>query len=121
MTVWIVFGVSESLVARRIAGAAVLLGLLLAAIAWIAGSIASDKDVVRVLFIVSAVLYFIAPVVIVRHIFRRTVIDGQTVLGAIAAYLLIGMMFTFAYLSIGAIQVTPRLGPQLNWLMAVNV
>ena len=47
--------------------------------------------------------------VIVRHIFRRRVVDGQTVLGAIAAYLLFGMMFALAFLAIGVIQVTPSL------------
>jgi len=107
LTVWIVFTVSESPVARRIAGVAAVIGALLTVIAWIAGSINGDKDVTRVLFVVSAVLYLIAPILIVRHIFRRSVVDGQTVLAAIAAYLLIGMMFTFAFLAIGAIQVTP--------------
>ena len=107
VTVWIVFTVSESPVARRITGIAVLIGGLLTVIAWIAGSIKSDKDVTRVLFVVSALLYLIAPVVIVRHIFRRSVVDGQTVLAAIAAYLLIGMMFAFVFLAVSAIQVTP--------------
>ena len=107
LTLWIVFTVSESPVARRIAGSAVVIGALVTVIAWIAGSIRDDKDVTRVLFVLSAVLYLIAPILIVRHIFRRRVVDGQTVLGAIAAYLLIGMMFTFAFLAIAAIQVTP--------------
>lgn len=107
LTVWIVFTVSESPVARRIAGIAVVIGALLTVIAWIAGSISGDKDITRVLFFVSTVLYLIAPILIVRHIFRRSVVDGQTVFAAIAAYLLIGMMFTFAFLAVGAIQVTP--------------
>jgi ion channel len=107
LTVWIVFTVSESPVARRIAGIAVVIGAFLTVIAWIAGSIAGDKNVTRVLFVISALLYLVAPVIIVRHIFRRSVVDGQTVLAAIAAYLLIGMMFTFAFLATSAIQVTP--------------
>jgi ion channel len=107
LTVWIVFTVSESPVARRITGIAALIGGLLTVIAWIAGSIKGDKDVTRVLFAVSAVLYLVAPVVIVRHIIRRNVVDGQTVLAAIAAYLLIGMMFAFVFLAVSAIQVTP--------------
>jgi hypothetical protein len=107
LTVWIVFTVSESPVARRITGIAALIGGLLTVIAWIAGSIRGDKDVTRVLFVVSAVLYLVAPVVIVRHIIRRNVVDGQTVLAAIAAYLLIGMMFAFVFLAVSAIQVTP--------------
>jgi hypothetical protein len=107
LTVWIVFGVSESHVARRIAGISIVVGASLTVIAWIAGSVGGDRDVVRALFVVSALLYFVAPAVIVRHIFRRSVVGGQTVLGAIAAYLLLGMMFSFAFLAISAIQVTP--------------
>ena len=107
LTVWIVFTVSESPLARRITGIAVLIGGLLTVTAWIAGSIKGDKDVTRILFVVSAVLYLIAPVVIGRHIIRRNVVDGQTVLAAIAAYLLIGMMFAFVFLAVSAIQMTP--------------
>ena len=107
LTVWIVFTVSESSVARRITGIAVVIGALLTVIAWIAGSIKDDKDVTRVLFAASALLYLIAPIIIVRHVIRRTVVDGQTVLAAIAAYLLIGMMFAFVFLAVSAIQVTP--------------
>ena len=107
LTVWIVFTVSESSVARRITGIAVVIGALLTVIAWIAGSIKDDKDVTRILFIASALLYLIAPIIIVRHVIRRTVVDGQTVLAAIAAYLLIGMMFAFVFLAVSAIQVTP--------------
>ncbi len=43
LTVWLVFTVSESPVARRIAGFAVVVGALLTVLAWIAGSIAGDK------------------------------------------------------------------------------
>jgi hypothetical protein len=107
LTVWLVFTVSESPVARRIPGIAVVIGALLTVLAWIAGSIIGDKEVTRVLFVVSALLYLIAPAIIVRHVVRRSVVDGQTVLAAIAAYLLIGMMFTFAFLATSAIQVTP--------------
>jgi len=43
------------------------------------------------------VLYFVAPFSIVRHLGVRREIDQETVLGAIAAYLLIGIFFAFAY------------------------
>jgi hypothetical protein len=39
------------------------------------------------MFIVRSLLYVIAPANIVRHIFRRNVVDGQTVLEAIAGQL----------------------------------
>ena len=63
-----------------------MIAALLTVLAWIAGSIAGGKNVTRVLFVISALLYLIAPVIIVRHIFGRSVVDGQTVLAAIAAY-----------------------------------
>lgn len=43
------------------------------------------------------VLVVVTPVVILRRIFQHLVISGQTVLGAICAYLLFGMAFAFVY------------------------
>jgi hypothetical protein len=107
LTVWIVFSVSESPRARRVAALAILVVAAIAVLGLIVGTVTALDDAVRVLFVVSMLLYLIAPVVIVRHIFRRNVVDGQTVLGAIAAYLLLGMMFAFCYEAIGAIQTAP--------------
>lgn len=47
--------------------------------------------------ILLGILVLITPVVILRRIFSHLVISGQTVLGAICAYLLLGMAFAFAY------------------------
>jgi hypothetical protein len=44
-------------------------------------------------------------------VLRRTV-DTQTILGAIAAYLMVGMSFAFAYRALGAWQAGPFFGPQ---------
>ena len=41
-----------------------------------------------------------------------THVDTQTILGAIAAYLMIGMSFAFAYLALGALQAGPFFGSQ---------
>jgi hypothetical protein len=109
LTVWIVFGVSESRRAQRIAAVAIVIAAVAAVVTLIVGSVADAGDVTRVMFVVSALLYLIAPVIIVRHIFGRNVVDGQTVLGAIAAYLLLGMMFAFCFQAIGAIQTKPPL------------
>jgi hypothetical protein len=51
---------------------------------------------------VGSLLYLIAPISIIRHLIRRTVVDEETILGAVAAYLLIGMFFAFVYRSAGA-------------------
>ena len=46
---------------------------------------------------VSCALYLAAPVAIVRHLLSRQTNDSETVMGAIAAYLMAGMFFAFLY------------------------
>ncbi|HBW20809.1 MAG: ion channel [Streptosporangiaceae bacterium] len=59
----------------------------------------------------SCLLYLIAPLSILRHLVLRRIVDSETVLGAIAAYLMAGMFFAFLYRSIGlAHQVPPFFG-----------
>jgi hypothetical protein len=62
--------------------------------------------------VVSGLLYLAAPVVIVRRLVLRRTVDTQTVLGAIAAYLMIGMSFAFSYRALGALQAGPFFGSQ---------
>jgi hypothetical protein len=62
--------------------------------------------------VVSGLLYVAAPGVIVRHLVLRRTVDTQTVLGAIAAYLMVGMAFAFAYRALGALQAGPFFGSQ---------
>jgi hypothetical protein len=45
--------------------------------------------------------------VILRHLIRRNEVDVRTILGAIAVYLMLGMMFAFAYRAISLFQVAP--------------
>ena len=61
---------------------------------------------------VSGLLYAAAPVVIVRHLVVRRTVDRQTLLGAIAAYLMVGMAFAFTYRALGALQAGPFFGSQ---------
>ena len=56
---------------------------------------------------VSCALYLAAPVAIVRHLLSRQTIDAETVMGAIAAYLMAGMFFAFLYRAIGIVQTHP--------------
>ena len=62
------------------------------------------------IFAVSCLLYLIAPFSIVRHLVVRRGIDLETLLGAIAAYLLIGMFFAFAYKAAGEFGSVPFFG-----------
>jgi hypothetical protein len=67
-------------------------------------------DVVAFAFTVAAALYFLAPLAIVRHIGYRRMVDRETMLGALAAYLFIGMAFAFAYRLLGATQASSFFG-----------
>ena len=62
------------------------------------------------IFFVSSALYVVAPFSIVRHLVMRKVIDLETMLGAIATYLLIGLSLAFVYRFLGALQSAPFFG-----------
>ena len=64
-------------------------------------------DVAGGVFALATILYVIAPVSIVRHLVSRQVIDQETMLGAICAYILLGFAFAFVYRMLGAIQSPP--------------
>jgi voltage-gated potassium channel len=57
--------------------------------------------------ILSGLLVAVAPAAIVKSIVQRRVIDARTVMGALCIYVLIGLMWAFAYTAIGAIQSRP--------------
>lgn len=71
-----------------------------------------DSGARPLVFIASSLLYVVAPVCIVRHIAYRRKVDQETMLGALAAYLLIGMAFAFAYRFVGAVETAPFFGPE---------
>jgi len=62
------------------------------------------------IFAICSLLYLIAPFSIVRDLILRAQIDIETLLGAITAYLLIGMFFAFAYKAAGEFGSVPFFG-----------
>jgi hypothetical protein len=56
---------------------------------------------------VSCLLYLIAPLSIARHLVLRRVIDSETLMGAIAAYAMVGMFFAFLYYASSVSRGTP--------------
>jgi voltage-gated potassium channel Kch len=56
-----------------------------------------------IVFLTSSVLYFVAPLSILRSIVLQQEVDQETVLGAVDAYLFVGMFFAYAYQAIGAL------------------
>jgi hypothetical protein len=63
-----------------------------------------------VLSAASAVAYLAAPAAIIAHQIRRRRVDSQTLLGSVAAYVLVGMCFTFVYSLISLVSGTPTFG-----------
>ena len=62
--------------------------------------------------VVHGLLYLAAPIIIVRHLLLQQTADTQTILGAITAYLMIGMSFAFFYRALGALEAGPFFGSQ---------
>jgi Ion channel len=69
-----------------------------------------DSNFVAFAFLSASALYAVAPISIVRQLGYRREVDQETMLGALCAYLLIGMAFAFTYRTIGAIQADPFFG-----------
>ncbi|MCP2032659.1 hypothetical protein L1277_002769 [Okibacterium sp. HSC-33S16] len=55
----------------------------------------------------SMLAYLGAPIAIIAHQGRKVLVDGQTLLASIAAYVMVGMFFTFVYNLIGLTTATP--------------
>jgi hypothetical protein len=71
---------------------------------------AEQSPTLTALLVMSALLYGIAPLSILRHQLTRPAIDSQTLLAAIAAYLMLGMFFAFSYRTMAEVQSTPFFG-----------
>lgn len=86
---------------RRLATAALVVAAVVAMFNLIQPT---DDGLVPWLFLCGSLLYLVAPFSIIRYVVLRPVIDRETLLGALAAYLLIGMAFAFCYRFLGAVQ-----------------
>jgi ion channel len=107
-TVWLTLRTSHARRGVRIV-ADIVLGL--AAVAAVASFFVHQPgNELGGIFAICCLLYLIAPFSIVRHLILRSQIDTETLLGAIAAYLLIGMFFAFAYKAAGEFGSAPFFG-----------
>jgi hypothetical protein len=108
-TIWVTLQAAQARRRLREATSAVL---VVSAAAAILNLFLSRETAGGVMAVVSGLLYVAAPGVIARHLVLRRTVDTQTVLGAIAAYLMAGMAFAFAYRALGALQAGPFFGSQ---------
>jgi hypothetical protein len=107
-TIW--FALRTSNASRRLT--LVAAGIVVVALASVVLNAVVQAQAVflALVFVGGTFLYFIAPLSIIRHIGYRRDVDQETLLGALAAYLLIGMAFAFAYRLLGVVQSTPFFG-----------
>jgi hypothetical protein len=108
-TVWFALRISEARRGVRLVANAVL--CLAAIVALLSFFVHDPGTQLGAISTVCCVLYLIAPFSIVRHLVFRPEVDSETLLGAIAAYLLIGMFFAFAYKAAGEFGSVPFFGP----------
>jgi hypothetical protein len=101
-TVWFALRTSRARRSARLVADALL--VLASAVAILAPSLDTARGTSNFVLAASVVLYLIAPLAIVQNLIRRPNVDGETFLGAIAAYLLIGMLFAFSYRLTGQLQ-----------------
>lgn len=105
VTVWVALRASR---ARRSARVLTSCALAASALAAVANLFFRDQiDGGTVASWVSCLLYLIAPMSIIRHLIMRRVVDGETLIGAIDAYLMAGMFFAFLYHSVSLTQQVP--------------
>ena len=104
-TVWVTLRASRARRSARVIANIALLAAALAALANLFFRVQIHGSIVAPW--VSCLLYLIAPVSIIRHLVLRRTIDSETVLGAIAAYLMAGMFFAFLYHALGLSQSQP--------------
>lgn len=81
--------------------------LILAAVGLLitVATLGTDADWVEgVIALMNVLFVAIAPVVIVRSVMRRRVIDISTVLAALCVYVLLGMLWAFVFTAVGAFQ-----------------
>jgi hypothetical protein len=109
-TIWTTLQASQA--RRRVRAVASAVLVASAAVAILQLFIPSEHLGGGLIAVTCGLLYLIAPGVIVRHLVLRPAVDVETLLGAIAAYLMLGMAFAFSYRALGALQHGPFFGTQ---------
>jgi hypothetical protein len=93
---------------RRIGWIVLAIAGLAAATVELIGTSGHVLDIL--LTMASMVAYLIAPAVIIAHQAKKSQVDGQTLLAAIGAYVMVGMFFTFLYALVALVSAVPTFG-----------
>lgn len=89
---------------------AALLAVILTVFIAAQGNAQEHAPLVQAVFWISAAVYGLAPLLLIRRAINRPVVDVQSLLAAIAAYVMLGMFFAFTYRALAASQSGPFFG-----------
>lgn len=110
LTVWLALQTSDARRGLRVVAASLLaISAVVVVVNLLPGQFSDDHGLVP---LAAGALYLVAPISIVRHLGARRVIDLETFLGSVAAYLFIGMSFAFLYATLGVVQSASFFGAQ---------
>lgn len=100
-----------ALLASRVSRRLFRLAAVVALVSFVASIVSvvasASKSPTSGFFLLNVLLVATVPLVIARSLWRRRVIDVRTVLGAICIYVLLGMMFAFAYAAVDGLSSGP--------------
>ncbi len=82
------------------------------------GLFIGERTITGSLFVLNLLVVAGAPVAIIHSLVRRRVIDIHTVLGALCVYVLLGMLWSFAYAAVGTIESEPFFAEQARATVA---
>jgi len=82
------------------------------------GLFVGERTITGSLFVLNLLVVAGAPVAIIHSLVRRRVIDIHTVLGALCVYVLLGMLWSFAYAAVGTIESEPFFAEQARATVA---
>jgi hypothetical protein len=111
IAVWLIFRVSRASrnTRRSVRIFLVIVGVLLG-VQLLLATVGNSSRATDAIPLLSTALYFLAPIAILRDIASRPTVDEESLYGALAAYLLIGMFYAFAYRSVAILQPGPFFG-----------
>ena len=90
-------------VGRHLFRIAAIIGALAFVGAFASVIVSSSDDPTGIFFALNVLLVGAAPIAIASSLYRRRVVDIHTIAGAVCIYVLLGMMFAFAYGAIDSI------------------
>jgi len=109
LTLWLAIHTSEAWRFLRVVATVLL---IIAAFAAALNLVLDEEHTPWFAELMSILMYAVAPSVIMRHLILRDRVDRRALLGALSAYLMLGMFFAFLYRFIGTVQSSPFFGAQ---------